>query len=29
LTIERERFRLLLKGIDIFREHRVKQYISV
>ena len=29
LTIERERFRLLLKGIDIFREHRVQQYFSV
>ncbi len=29
LTIERERFKLLLKGIDIFREHRVKQYFSV
>jgi len=29
LTIERERFRLLLKGIDIFREHKVQQYFSV
>ncbi len=29
LTIERERFKLLLKGIDIFREHRVQQYFSV
>jgi transposase len=29
LTIERERFKLFLKGIDIFREHRVQQYFSV
>jgi transposase len=29
LTLERERFKLLLKGIDIFREHKVKQYFSV
>jgi transposase len=29
LTLERERFKLLLKGIDIFREHRVQQYFSV
>jgi transposase len=29
LTLELERFRLLLKGIDIFREHKVKQYLSV
>jgi len=29
LSVERDKFKLLLKGIDIFREHTEKRYISV
>jgi transposase len=29
IEIERSRFRLLVKGIDIFREHRKLEYVSV
>jgi hypothetical protein len=29
ITLEREKLKLLLKGIDIFREHAEKRYISV
>lgn len=29
MTLEREKFKLLLKGIDIFREHRERRYVSI
>ena len=29
LSVERDKFKLLLKGIDIFRVHTEKRYISV
>ncbi len=29
ITLEREKLKLLLKGIDIFREHTEKRYVSV
>lgn len=29
ITLEREKFKLVLKGIDSFREHAEKRYLSV
>jgi len=29
IEIERDRFKLLMKGIDIFREHKKLEYLSV
>jgi transposase len=29
ITIERDRFKLLMKGIDIFREHKKLEYLTV